>query len=78
MDVYRLDFQVDETLVVGIDGAAYHGTPEAAARDAQRDKRLQAKGFRTLRIPAKLVFTSPERAIELLRAARIEGAIHVS
>ena len=44
---------VDECLIVEIDGAAYHTSKEAVARDTRRDKYIRRQGFRILRIPAK-------------------------
>jgi hypothetical protein len=41
---YRLDFLVDDTLVVEIDGAEWHSSPEAMVRDQARDKSLDALG----------------------------------
>lgn len=67
---YRLDFLVDETLVVEIDGAEWHGSPEAKARDARRDAELSAEGYTILRIPARIALYDPERAIELVAAKR--------
>lgn len=37
-------------LVVETDGGLFHGTPEAAARDARRDRALRAAGFRVWRL----------------------------
>lgn len=67
---YRLDFLVDKGLIVEIDGAAYHSSPDAIERDAKRDKALVAKGFEVLRIPAKVALYNPSEAIERVRTAR--------
>lgn len=67
---YRLDFLVDKGLVVEIDGAAYHSSPDAIERDAERDKALVAKGFEVLRIPAKVALYNPKEAIERVRTSR--------
>jgi very-short-patch-repair endonuclease len=69
---YRADFLVDEKLVVEIDGAAFHSSPEAVVRDRIRDEHLQKEGYTILRIPAKVVFDNPKEAVkrvELSRAA---------
>ena len=34
---YRLDFLIDDRLVVEVDGARWHSSPEAIERDAERD-----------------------------------------
>lgn len=67
---YRLDFLVDKRLVVEIDGAAWHSSPEAIERDKNRDAELRNVGFYILRIPAKLVFNDPNTAINKVREAR--------
>lgn len=65
---YRVDFLVDDWLVVEIDGAAYHSSPEAVARDQARDIDLQTRGFRVLRIPARMVFTAPSESVKRVAA----------
>lgn len=67
---YRLDFLVDKRLVVEIDGAAWHSSPEAIERDKNRDAALRNVGFHILRIPAKLVFNDPNAAINKVLNAR--------
>jgi len=66
---YRVDFLVDRWLVVEIDGAAYHSSPEAVARDQRRDQELEALGYTILRIPARRVFNQPIAAVADVRAA---------
>lgn len=70
---YRVDFLVNDWLVVEIDGAAYHSSPEAVARDQDRDQDLQSRGYRVLRIPAKTVFATPAEAVRQVRAAIAVG-----
>ncbi len=60
---YRFDFLVNNWLIIEIDGAAYHSSPEAVARDKERDEYCSSRGFTVLRIPAKLVFNSPAVAV---------------
>lgn len=69
---YRLDFLANQWLVIEIDGAAYHSTPEAIARDAQRDRCLEGLGYTVLRIPAKVVLEKPSEA-----RCRVEAALQV-
>lgn len=70
---YRADFVANGNLVVEIDGAAYHGSPEAKARDARRDQDMRRMRYHVLRIPAKTVFRTPGRATRMVEeaAARI-------
>ena len=66
---YRVDFLVNEWLVVEIDGAAYHSSPEAKSRDQMRDRHFEGLGYSVLRIPARLVFQTPAQAIAQVRSA---------
>ncbi|TBD04750.1 DUF559 domain-containing protein [Rhizobium leguminosarum] len=70
---YRLDFLANEWLVIEIDGAAYHSSPEAVERDGIRDKFFTDKGFAVVRIPAKVVFKTPKAAVEMVRVAVTKG-----
>lgn len=49
----------DARLIVELDGYSTHGTRRAFARDRARDRRLTARGWRTMRV------TSPDLAAEL-------------
>lgn len=67
---YRADFLVDEKLVVEIDGATYHSSPEAVARDRQRDADMRREGYSILRIPAQVVFRDSAEAVKRVENAR--------
>lgn len=67
---YRADFLIDEQLVVEIDGATYHSSPEAVARDSKRDDDMRKDGYFILRIPAKMVFQNPAEAVRHVEASR--------
>jgi len=66
---YRADFVANDWLVVEIDGATYHSSPEAVERDRERDKTLRGFGYEVLRIPANVVFKAPSDAVMRLRQA---------
>jgi very-short-patch-repair endonuclease len=70
---YRLDFLIDKQLVVEVDGARWHSSPEAIERDTKRDRVLRSKGFEVLRIPAKTTLYNADEAIALVRRARSES-----
>ena len=70
---YRVDFLANEWLVIEIDGAAYHSSPEAKARDGARDRYFEGRGYSVLRIPAKLVFESPHLAVKQVKTALTVG-----
>jgi len=66
---YRTDFLANDWLVVEIDGATYHSSPEAVAKDRVRDQFFFEQGYGVLRIPAKVVFATPEKAVSNVRSA---------
>lgn len=70
---YRVDFLANMWLVVEIDGAAYHSSPEAIARDKVRDEYFETLGYSVLRIPAKVVFNTPVDAVRQVRSALSVG-----
>jgi very-short-patch-repair endonuclease len=70
---YRLDFLADEWLAIEIDGAAYHSSPAAVAKDRERDRFLEGCGYKVLRIPAEVVFNEPQTAVARVRAAIAAG-----
>jgi very-short-patch-repair endonuclease len=67
---YRADFLVDEKLVVEIDGVTFHSSPEAIARDQQRDADMRREGYTVLRIPAQVVFQSSGETVKRVEDAR--------
>jgi very-short-patch-repair endonuclease len=75
---YRLDFFANRWLVIEIDGAAYHSSPDAVARDEARDAYLESYDYTVLRIPAKIVFSTPLQAVAKVRSALAAGRKVVS
>jgi very-short-patch-repair endonuclease len=65
---YRVDFLVNGWLVVEIDGAAWHSSPEQQSRDAVRDEHFTGLGYAVIRIPAKTVFQRPDDAMRAVKA----------
>lgn|GEM_PF-2199224 len=64
---YRVDFMVNDRLIVEVDGEAYHSAPEAVARDRERDAYMVSYGYAVLRIPAKVVLRQPSEALRRVR-----------
>lgn len=73
MTPYRLDFLANGWLVIEIDGAAWHSSPQAVARDKARDEFFHSYDYTVLRIPAKVVFSAPQEAVRRVRALLAEG-----
>ena len=53
--VGRVDFLVEDRLVVEIDGRAHHAAPQEFATDRRRDRTLAERGFAVARFPASEV-----------------------
>jgi very-short-patch-repair endonuclease len=70
---YRVDFLANEWLVIEIDGAAYHSSPEAIERDRVRDEYFEGLGYSVVRIPARVVFNTPRDGVERVRIALQHG-----
>lgn len=70
---YRLDFLVNNWLAVEIDGAAWHSSDHAKARDAVRDSFFKSHGYYVLRIPAKIVFNNADEAVRRVTRALLKG-----
>lgn len=66
---YRLDFLVNDNLIVEVDGAEWHSSKEAVERDAIRDRYMEDNGFFVLRIAAKITLYAPHTAIDMVRKA---------
>lgn len=66
---YRVDFLMNDRLVIEVDGEAYHSEPEHVKRDAKRDEYLVSRGYTVLRIPAKIVFRHPAEAVRRVKTA---------
>jgi very-short-patch-repair endonuclease len=73
MRPYRLDFLANGWLVIEIDGNVWHSSPEAVARDKARDEFFHSYNYTVLRIPAKVVFSTPQEAVRRVRASLAEG-----
>lgn len=71
---YRVDFLVDDTLVVEVDGAKWHSGPVAIVRDRKRDAALSELGYTVLRIPAKTTLYNQDQAIQMVKNGRIKAA----
>lgn len=70
---YRLDFLANDWLVIEIDGAAWHSSPEAVSRDQRRDRYFESYDYTVLRIPAKTVFSKPHEAVKMVRDTLAKG-----
>ena len=70
---YRADFLAYDWLIIEVDGAAWHSSDAAVARDQERDQFLAREGYRVLRLPAKTVFNRPAEAMRQLEAAIFAG-----
>lgn len=70
---YRVDFLANGWLVIEVDGAEYHTSPEQLVRDNSRDRYLESLGHTVLRVVAKVLFHQPEKALSDIRSALAVG-----
>lgn len=66
--LYRADFLIGVKLIVEVDGAATHATPEGFARDRVRDAELALAGYRVLRFTYWQVENQPEVCLAVIRS----------
>ena len=57
-----------QRVVVETDGDKYHGTRQAVRRDARKDQRLTAHGFKPIRTGGRQILFAPEELEATLRA----------
>ncbi|MCF6110812.1 endonuclease domain-containing protein [Mesorhizobium muleiense] len=69
---YRYDFLANGRQVIEVDGAGYHSSTEQVERDRIRDEYSVQGGYKVLRIPAIVVFKTPDEAIRRVKAALAE------
>jgi hypothetical protein len=72
MNMWLIDMEVDfvwwaQRLVVEVDGGAYHRAPAARDRDHRRDARLQAAGYKVLRVSDRWLVNDPEDVARTVR-----------
>ena len=76
MNVWLLEYEVDalfaeDRIVVELDGGPYHATTAARRRDPVRDARLQAAGYRILRVHERWLHDAPAAIGALMRTSRL-------
>lgn len=64
IEMYRVDFLVNDKFIIEIDGKTYHSAPESIKRDLERDAYFSRNGFSTIRIPARAVFENSRSVAE--------------
>lgn len=71
--VGRVDLLVGTSLVVEVDSASHHGSPEQHDEDCRRDLLLASLGFSVIRITYKQIFSSWPATVSQLKAALAWG-----
>lgn len=75
MNLWLHGYEVDalfreDAIVVELDGGEYHATTAARKRDPIRDARLQAAGYRILRVHERWLHEAPAAVRALMRTSR--------
>lgn len=73
---YYVDFaHLDSRVVIEIDGAAYHSTPEQIERDQYRQQFIERQGWTVTRFTGKQVYHTPGKVVyaakQLIETARL-------
>ena len=66
LENFRVDFVVDDNLIIEVDGRAYHSDSDRFENDRYRDQALLLAGYRTLRFPAKQIFLNAAAAADIV------------
>ncbi|WP_087106765.1 endonuclease domain-containing protein [Parendozoicomonas haliclonae] len=61
---FRVDFIINDMVVVEVDGKKYHDNSKSFVNDRKRDQKLMAKGYKVVRLPASQVYQNCAEAIE--------------
>ncbi|WP_310597343.1 endonuclease domain-containing protein, partial [Aeromonas aquatica] len=69
---YRFDFLANGCQVIEVDSATYHCSPDQVERDRIRDEFSRRNGYKVLRIPASIVFHTPDEIVRRVKAALVE------
>jgi very-short-patch-repair endonuclease len=75
-DVGRIDFLIGDKLVIEVDGAGFHSSPESFERDRDRDAKLGIRGYRVLRFSYRQLTVTPGVVMLAITAAIARGDHH--
>lgn len=70
---HRVDLLIAGTIVVQLDGYAYHSSPADHRRDIEHDARLQSEGFTVLRFDYHQVLGEWDRVLAAIHLALAQG-----
>jgi Uncharacterized protein conserved in bacteria len=73
IDGHRVDGVVGETLIVQLDGFAFHSAAAARRRDLEADARLLLRGYTVLRFDFQQVFFQWDAVLETILMAIAQG-----
>ncbi|WP_242703541.1 DUF559 domain-containing protein [Arthrobacter sp. D5-1] len=75
--VGRVDFLLQEFLIVEVDGFAYHSSRQALRNDLSRNNASTVNGYAVLRYPPEVIWFEPDRVVAEVRAvlARRPGTL---
>ena len=64
----RVDFLIEDFLIVEVDGFAYHSSRKSLRNDLARNNASTVNGFLVLRYPPEVIWFEPERMLAEIRA----------
>jgi len=63
---YRVNFLVNDLLIIEVDGKKYHSNDKAFEHDRKRDQKLSVEGYETLRFYAKQIYQELKDVIQMI------------
>lgn len=71
---YRVDFLVpSRKIIIELYGYKYHNTKDKITKDAERERYLQAQGYRVIRFTGTEIYKDPQKCVsEVLSIAKIQ------
>ncbi len=64
----RVDFLIEDFLIVEVDGFAFHSTRKALRQDLARNNASTVNGYAVLRYPPEVIWFNPEQVLAEIRA----------
>jgi len=73
MKPYRVDFLINDKIIVEVDGKTYHSSEHSVKRDLGRDNYFHGQGFAVIRIPAQDIFADAQAAVaKIMRSSELK------
>lgn len=65
---HRVDFLINDKVVIEVDGKAYHSNDQSFYKDRIRDQKLSVLGYQVIRFPAQQVYEDMEGVLSVIES----------